>query len=585
VLRKRSLTLSGLVPFLLVACSNAPEQPARSNVPKVQSASVVPAVERPEVAPEAPPEPEPAEPATKGDDVMRFASLAPSGSFLWLQASSLDDLIAVGNQFSFWGGEGMDLEQGLKLFPVAGVVEHIDRSQPIGLAVGFVEGSQTPGTTLVLPVTDRARVIQAFRASSEELEVFGLDEYVVASTLPEYVPGTGDSKLTTDLPEGQIVARVDVPVLLEGLGPMVTSGLSQMKGQIDLPADAGGAGNEVEREMRLALIEGIETALQSAASLDLVLSQAGDEVDVSLAFVASEGSELDGLLPAGSGNLRDLARCVDDEADFAVLTSVDSETLAKKVLPLWSSALDNASAQNGGMDPVAREWLDEFSRLWPLCGDALVACGDVHDGGLRLAYYFRPDDHEAFAAELTKAFASFGESVPGLRIDGPADLPSEKSFVLTAAEAAEGINLADITRHEESLRKLFGTSEVHIRMAEHEGTTVLTIGGDEGYLGESRERLDRAPEEVPAHVAAGLEALGDANPAFVMQLDLVDFMSEFADLLAEQSENSGLKAWSGLADEAPLPVVYYGGVDGLVWQIGVRVDFVRLGEVMRKAGR
>jgi len=568
-----------------MACSNAPEQPVRSSVPKVQSASVVPPVEPVEAAPEVAPEPEPVELEALEDDVMRFTSLAPSGSFLWLQVSSLDELIQVGNQFAFWGGEGMDLEQGLKLFPVAGVVEHIDRSLPIGLAVGFADGSPTPGTTLVLPVTNRGKVIQAFRSAPEDLEVFGLDEYVVASTLPEYVPGSGESELTTDLPEGQIVVRVDVPVLLDGLGPMVTMGLSQMKSQVDLPADAGGAANEIEREMRLAVVEGVEMAIRSAASLDLVLNQVGDEVDVSLAFVASEGSDLDGLLPAGSENLRDLARCVDEQAAFAVLASVDSATLTERVLPLWSRALDGAAAQEGGMEPLARQWLEEFSQLWPLCGDALVARGEVQNGGLSLAYYFRPDDHDAFVAKLMEAFASFGNGAPGLRIDGPAELPGEKSFVLSVAEAAEGINLADISRHEDSLRKLFGATEVLIRVAEHKGTTVLTIGGDERYLGESRERLDRAPEEVSAHVAAGLEALGEANPAFVMHVDLVGFMGEFAALMGGHSEDSELEGWTGLAGEAPLPIVYYGGVDGLEWQVGFRADLARLAEVMRKAGR
>jgi hypothetical protein len=82
-----------------------------------------------------------------------------------------------------------------------------------------------------------------------------------------------------------------------------------------------------------------------------------------------------------------------------------------------------------------------------------------------------------------------------------------------------------------------------------------------------------------------LEALGEANPAFVMHLDLVGFMTDFSSLLEEDAEAGAFEGWGDLSGELPLPIVYYGGVDGLEWKVGFRADLARMGEVMQRAGR
>ena len=114
----------------------------------------------------------------------------------------------------------------------------------------------------------------------------------------------------------------------------------------------------------------------------------------------------------------------------------------------------------------------------------------------------------------------------------------------------------------------------------HEGATVLTVGGDEAYLAESAARLERGADQVPAELEAALDALGDANPAFVMRMDLVGFMSEFADPIESRrgmDAPADAEWWKGLAGEEPMPIVYCGGVDGLEWIVGFRADQARFG--------
>ena len=138
------------------------------------------------------------------DESLRFSSLVPEGSFVWVQVESLEDLALVADEIlAVAAGEGdsMSFEDLMNLFPAKGVLENIDPERPIGLAVGFIEGTTTPGSTVVIPAIDRAAVIHGLRNMPGSPQVFGIDDYVVATTLPGYEPGHGSAALTEGLPE------------------------------------------------------------------------------------------------------------------------------------------------------------------------------------------------------------------------------------------------------------------------------------------------------------------------------------------------------------------------------------------------
>jgi hypothetical protein len=518
--------------------------------------------------------PEPASVTTRATgpvaDTVRFASLVPERSFAWIQIESLDALEEVGDEILAMAADeqdGMSVEDLLEFFPAEGVIDQIDRSRPIGVAVSFSEGTMTPGSTIVLPARDRAAMVQGFRNMPDSPQVFGIDDYVVATTLPEYEPGHGSEALTEGLPAGQIVARFDVPLFIESTGDMAALALGQFAG-------------ESPNGMPTGLIEAMAGAVSSAGSLDVALQLREGQFDLSLTLTALEGSELDGLVPAGSSDLRDLAHLVDPEDSISMLMSIDPETTGR-LAPLWVGAFEAAlEGDVSGEADATATCLREFAALWPLMGETLAVSGAAKPGDLQLSYFFQPPDSEAFADALANVFGTLDEATPGLRVDGPIARDEQTRFWLAVEEPAEGVNLEQLQRREEDLERVFGSTRVPIRLVEKDGTSVLTIGGGKERIQRSLARLDAA-DELPAGLESVLAELGDTHPAFVAQ---IDFVAVTRDLLGRISRRDAADVEFELSpDEQPLPITYYGGVDGLEWRLGFRTDLRRFGELLRRA--
>ena len=449
-------------------------------------------------------------------EAVHLASLVPGGSFAWVQVESLDALERVGDEILSMAAaerDSMTVSDLLELFPVEGVVEYLDTSRPLGLAIGFAEGTTTPGSTIVLPTHDRDALVSGLRGMPGKPLVFGIDDYVVATTLPEYEPGVGAPALTEGLPAGELVARFDVPAFVGATGEMVELALWQLK-------------TEAGEQAHVGWFEALAEAVSAAASLDVAFELIDGELDLSLALRASEGSVLDGLLPTGSSDLRDLAHLVGDDDSIALLMSVDTET-TQSLISLWTGATEAAGVAEGHYD-AASSWLAEFSELWPLMGDAVVVTGAAATGGLQLSYFFEPTDHEAFKERLTAALSALDEMAPGLRVEGPETRQDGATrFWFSAQEAAEA-------RH-----------------------------GRAAALVDVLERVD------------------GANPAFVAQVDFVALTRDFLSMFRNPVDTDlDLRVPAGAR---PLPVTYYGGVDGLEWRLGFRTDFSRFGDLLRQA--
>ena len=154
-------------------------------------------------------------------------------------------------------------------------------------------------------------------------------------------------------------------------------------------------------------------------------------------------------------------------------------------------------------------------------GDAVVVTGAAATGGLQLSYFFEPTDHEAFKERLTAALSALDEMAPGLRVEGPE------------------------TRQDGATRFWFSA------------------------------------QEAAAALVDVLERVDGANPAFVAQVDFVALTRDFLSMFRNPVDTDlDLRVPAGAR---PLPVTYYGGVDGLEWRLGFRTDFSRFGDLLRQA--
>lgn len=523
---------------------------APAQVDAVQVASLVPTL--------------PAKPAKAqaGEARMAIESLVPEGTIAWIRVASFDGLCDLADEFmrATSGPESeMDFETALEFLPTKDLIAHLDRTRSLGLAFGLPdEAAGEPRVTLMLPVTDRGAAIQALRTLPDAPQCFGIDDYVVATNLVEYRPGLGSAELTTSLPAGQIAGRVDAQTLMQRFGPMLETGLEQM---VVVP----GPGLEGMQETWTKILL---KAAHAAESLDFALQLEGGEVDCSLAFVALPDSELDGLLPAGSGNLRDLARCLEEDDMLSMLVAIDSETFQKQLMPLYTKLLDVAVAE-GELETAEQAAILEWGSFWPLLGDSIVTSVDA-DEGFDATYYFQPPDVASFRSTLEILLRSLADHVPSLVLTGP-----EQGAVETTYRVDFGRAVADDQQAHEFLAGLFPSGQVTLRVAERRGISVITLGDDEHAMSEALERIARVENQLPESLQYVLERVGDSNPAFVARIDLASVVRDLAPLV-----NPDGKQRPDLGSE-PLHFTYYGGVDGRTWRLGFRTDLSQVGAVFK----
>jgi hypothetical protein len=544
--------------YLALACgaeeSAVPQPTAATAAEPAQGhaavASLVPALPAKTARPEA------------GEARMAIDSLVPEGTVAWIRVASFDGLCDLADEFmrATSGPESeMDFETALGLLPTKDLIAHLDRTRSLGLAFGFSdEATGEPRVTLMLPVTDRGAAIQALRTLPDAPQCFGIDDYVVATNLDEYRPGLGSAELTTGLPEGQIAGRLDAQALMQRFGPLFEMGLQQM---LAVP----GPGLEgLQETWAQALLE----AARAAESLDFALQLEGGEVDCSLAFVALPDSQLDGLLPAGSGNLRDLARCLEEDDMVSMLVAIDSETFQKQLLPLYIKVLDAAVAE-GQLQADQQAAILEWGSFWPLLGDSIVTSVNA-DAGFDATYYFQPPDAENFRTTLEALLRSLANHVPSLQVTGPEQGAAETTYRVEFEGAVAGDPQLG-----ETLKGLFPSGTLTLRLAERRGISVITIGDDGRAMSEALERIARVENELPQSLQYVLERVGDSNPAFVARIDLASVVRDLAPLInPDDQDRPDLGA-------QPLHVTYYGGVDGRTWRLGFRTDLSQIGALFK----
>jgi len=478
---------------------------------------------------------------------MAIGSLVPDGSYAWVRLASFDAAVDLLDELlrAVSGPGGTDVSTALEHLPIEGVLENIDPGRELGLAFGLVAGATRPAVTVMLPVLDKDAVIQGLRSLPASLHCFGIDDFVVATTLEEYRPGLGAATLTEGLLEGRISARIDTQAAIEQLEPLIALALQ--------PAESfAGPGLE---NARAALLAGLRAAQESAERIDLAVDLDAGELDLALELVANPDTELDGALTRGSGTLYDLARCIEDGDSAALLLTLDSASIQEQLLSFFSQALDTGAAGNE-LEASLHALALDLGALWPLFGESLATTFQPDGAGLQATFYFEPPDRETFMSTIDAVLRSLERDLPSLRITGPVPGSVDTAYTLGfEGDAAPEARAA--------LARWFPSGQLTLRIAERRGVTAVTIGGDELAVSNALARIARPEDQLPERLHHALDRVGDANPAFVTRLDLAAL------------------AGSGPADGAAYATCY-GGVDGRVWRLGLRADLARLEGLFRQ---
>jgi len=473
--------------------------------------------------------------------VLRIASLATlSGAALKISAIAE----RTGNDAS------LDARLKLALLQAGVDLTSLRQNDPIVMAVRMPQGSLEPQFVVYAPwVGDPLPENDTMRQTS----VAG--NYIAITQPGVEAPPSAPPDWCTDLGTGLLHMRVDVRSAMRRAGPMLPVIMAKV-----LPTDGLQAtfALEVHRQ-RTQLME----LLQGAHWIDAIVNL--NEGKLSLATeIEVEGGPLSAQASKRGNPLAPLARHL--AADVPMVGAVafdvqneaqmDNEELlqALELLPkevreavhtLYSSSVDFM----GRFDPGAVMLLD------PTPGSMHVAC-------------------VLQSSDPVQARAAFGDMLAMLDFDAigfDLSLP-ERSRIGNAV--VEDFKFRFDTRKldfdaRSAMRTAFesflGDADLHFQIASTGREMMFVLGADTAAT-TARVRAFSAPNGAPPDLAAGLAALGKANPGWVWRIDVARFLTlqdeVRAALMGESAAAARRDALRRQPDVGSVPVVIWAGIQG-----------------------
>jgi len=510
-----------------------------------------------------------------------LAKLVPAGTAIYVEAPSVDRLAAsirkVTAAFDPDRAAAMDLEESLKDLDLPGSVKEIDRTKPIGICMVLpAEPGGQPAPTFLVPAVSPENYARSVAESGPGLATAIHGNYVAVSMGAEAKPGPAPAAIAQGLPEGEIVARLDVQRLVEHFRPMIDMGLGQMSAAMEsVPPETTG-GMDVKPLMK-AYADGIRSVLDSGQTLDFALRLDGNVLEISSALTAREGSALDGFGSKEKTDAKALARFLDAEAPVAMVLGMDQAKLIHRLQPLIDASV---AMYPEPMRSSFQQIMGKADELSALIGSAMCVNGALESDGLRYAVYLKSPD----AAKLVETYLAMMSGVPGITFDEMkagevGGIQVQRSRLRVDAEKLTGGKLeaageATNVQMKTMLDRIYGPEGLAFTIGTQGEVTALVLGGDDAFLASSLARISK-PGALPPRIARGLEQVGDLNPCFAMQYNLGAAMKGIRDLLGS---TAGMPAMPDL--QATLTL--HGGVDGRVWRGALSADVAELGAAVRK---
>lgn len=431
-------------------------------------------------------------------------------------------------------------------------LEPLRRDLPIVLTFSFV--GQEPVPSFIIPVKDHdrfAECIKAFVPSGTAIKRSGA--YAAFQRGGDYVPGGSklvESWPTSSLDRPVFFARADMEAVETAFGPLIGLGLGVMESQLaearvpeGSPMDMS-AFAEIIREM-------LETLVSSGEQLDLAIGLEDGELHSSMSLLVRKGSDMDGMGSDRAPTYSNLAGVVSADSAIQIVGNIEDEQL-----PLWYEPMRELGAVMVPSTSSSRyntEWLIKHAAeigpavalsIRPTEGGPVVAAAvevaessdNVFQQMLDAAKYHA----EGRGAEVQTLEAI---TVDGVDVRRLATVEAEEPLGPTGAALPD---LPDMTAH---FARSEGRALIHLLPTEMAAAT--------DQLAAQVARL-KAPERAPDLMASAIKALGEANPAMAMTVDM--------SLRAEEKIRSGeLEPKLAPRFEGPASLSIYGGITGRHW--------------------
>ncbi|MHC4819188.1 MAG: hypothetical protein ACYTF8_14155 [Planctomycetota bacterium] len=488
-------------------------------------------------------------------DTARPVGLVPADAIVVIRLRSFDALRGLVKQVEKATGQtpvGDPLEQISAATDVD--PRQVVADRPALIAVNLVGQPPRPKTTYILPVKEPEAV-----AAKSPLGHAVMGGYVGLSEVPGYKAGTG-SVLANDLPDKNVVVRVDLARIVEVQGPAIRMQLGMAQAMAANALQAGAPGSN---PASMAWLFGsLKDLVDSAETLEVVADNRGSVLDVDLAYTAKNGSTLD-RAPEKS-TLGELATHLPADFPLVLLFTLDLAGVMDLFDAFGEAVPEPARADFKARMAAAKAMLHGLGAEW-------VSSVDVSKQGFRMVFAGRAKDAGAYVQRYVdlvgaKVFRDAGvvATSEGKRTVGGATvhrlrlkLDAQKYAEAHGARAGEAASF---------FTNAFGEKGAVVDLAAAGDRIIVTVDRD-GGLCEQVLSSDGVPADVDSALGRVPGELG-----FLLHLDVRGLLRG----LAEYRRATGRTA-PEVPEGGPVPIAVYGSRAGRVYQAGLSIELEQTG--------
>ena len=523
-----------------------------------------------------------------------LAALVPADAFCFIEFESLNaldlcarDLIGV---FDTAKAEAFGMGELLaQMFGPEESFEFIDPTRPVGLAWSLPEGHMIPLPTLIATFAPGDHVIADIVAQTRCPISHFQNGWLALSQHDGYAALGAPNELTSDLPRGQVRARINLRHVIDTYRDVIEAGLDQAEMQIDRMADDPAMGGFDLVSIMELYFEGIRLFLDGVDQVEVAAQIAGTEVGFETWLDVLEDSPLAVASAGEPTDLPEIAHTVDPSAAMVMFLALDWDRAMTWLEPSLDTIVGFYPEDFG---QLMKAQIESYSELYPLLGNSLAASGGFGPGGMRFAYTFDSTDAEAYIDGYVEMMEAKLPEVSGFEIDGPYErtvgdvevveyttIIGEEFYGLMLGQDVEDLTEEEIAAMRPSMDAMYGPNGLLLRLATSGKRLSMVMGGDDDWFTESYQRLENPEDDLPPALDRALERVGRANPAIVAHIDLARMFTQVWESIRELP---GAERPDSLAefDGVSVPLTFWSAVDGPEWRGGAVFDLARIADLM-----
>lgn len=518
-------------------------------------------------------------------DLCRFV---PNSATAYVEFASLDALEEAVLRFRSEGDmdglvewEPMDM---LAPFMSAGVdVQKMSTEHPFALALAPIPGKDEQTTILILPAANEAPLVRSIAAMTAEQFTATRREgdYVVIQheELDATPDSRGSAEVTELLPEGFLRGRMDSEMLIEVLGPYISSATEEINDQyrIARPYLAGNEVNKIDPEI---LFESLRGTDQVAFGLELD----ADRVVAHARLVQLDGANnRSGSTTSGprieARVLEALSRHVYGADPFARIVAFEPEEVLDRLGDAWSvistselihgrrsrESSDSALALTVEPSALAAMQAAVLKMLRSFENASAVSFG-LEPGDAYAAIYLISSDPARTREAISLMLAKCDLESWGFEMALPVRSIVEETMVedYSVRFDTRRIDFDGRAAMREAFKTYLGDSKLHLKVATSGDHVLLLLGGDTpGTTRRIREFNSESP--VDGRIAEAAELVEDYEYVQVHHSDMIHLIADVASLRSIHVGDAppvSIREIRRQAEDEPAQVTLWNAADG-----------------------